>query len=192
MISVTHRLGSVAGCDAIFVMDQGRIGESGTHAQLLAQNGLYASLVSKQHGISISADSHEATIAPRKLRSIPILQDLPDALLEKLVSQFGQEEIPAGRLVFQQGDAGDRFYLLAHGSVEVLGAGAQGNTRIAVLQDGDYFGELALLNNSPRNASVRTLSHCLMLTLPRTQFRHLIAHAPDLQQRLLRRYKESN
>jgi ATP-binding cassette subfamily B protein len=191
VISVTHRLGSVTGCDCIFVMEQGRVAQSGTHAQLLAQGGLYASLVSKQHGISISAESHEATIAPEKLRSIPILQDLPDTLLEKLVSQFGQEEVPAGRLVFQQGDAGDRFYLLAHGSVEVLGAGPGPGARIAVLQDGDYFGELALLNNSPRNASVRTLSHCLMLTLPRTQFRHLIAHAPDLQQRLLRRYEKS-
>jgi len=193
VISVTHRLSSVTGCDRIFVMQQGRICESGTHAELVALGGLYAGLVSKQHGISISAQGHDASIAPEKLRAIRVLEDLPDALLERLASQFGVEEYAAGRVVCEEGDAGDRFYVVAHGSVEVLRADADQGTRhrVAVLQDGDYFGELALLTNSPRNASVRTLTHCLMLALPRTQFRHLLERAPELQERLLQRYEEN-
>lgn len=193
VISVTHRLASVTGCDQIFVMQQGRLGESGTHAELLALGGLYAALVSKQHGISISAEGTDASIAPQKLRDIRILDDLPETLLERLASQFGVEEYPAGRLVCEEGDAGDRFYVVAHGSVEVLrsDAGTGARHRVAVLQDGDYFGELALLTNSPRNASVRTLTHCLMLALPRTHFRHLLERAPGLQERLLQRYEEN-
>ncbi|MGB9990433.1 ABC transporter transmembrane domain-containing protein [Massilia sp. SM-13] len=191
VISVTHRLGSVVDCDRIFVMERGVLKESGTHAELLAAQGLYASLASKQHGISISEDGEEASVTPEKLRSVPVLQEVPEELLVDLASQFGMAEFPAGRVVFEEGDAGDRFYLIAHGSVEILKAQGEGEAphRVAVLRDGDYFGELALLTHAPRNASVSTLTHCLMLTLPRAAFRNLLKRAPELQERLLRRYQ---
>jgi ABC-type multidrug transport system ATPase subunit len=88
VIRVTHRLASVAGCDRIFVMHRGRLAESGTHAQLLARGGHYAGLVSKQHGISISAAGDDASIAPQKLRQIHLLSDLSDALLERLLQHY--------------------------------------------------------------------------------------------------------
>jgi ATP-binding cassette subfamily B protein len=191
VISVTHRLASVLDCDRIFVMERGVVKESGTHAELLARAGLYASLATKQHGISISDDGEEASVTAEKLRSIPVLQDLPEELLANLAGQFGMAEFPAGRLIFQEGDAGDRFYLIAHGSIEILKnvQGSEAPQRVAVLQDGDYFGELALLTHAARNASVSTLTHCLMLTLPRAQFKNLLKHAPGLQDRLLQRYQ---
>lgn len=192
VISVTHRLGSAIACDRIFVMEHGRLRESGTHAELMTLGGLYARLALKQQGISISKDGDEARVMAAKLRSIPILTDLPEDLLEKLAPQFCSEEYPAGRLIFHEGDAGDRFYLIAHGSVEVLRASEPDGelAQVAVLQDGDHFGELALLTHAPRNASIRTLSHCLMLTLPRTHFKTLLSQAPELHDRLLERYRK--
>ena len=191
VISVTHRLGSVTGCDRIFVMDRGQVVESGSHAELLAKGGVYAGLATKQHGISISSDGDEASVTSAKLRSIPVLNDLPAELLDTLVAQFGVEQYSADRVIFQEGDVGDRFYLIARGSVEVFrpARGAVAAERIAVLQDGDYLGELALLTNAPRNASARTITHCLMLTLPRTHFKRLLEDAPELKAHLLERYR---
>ena len=189
VISVTHRLASVTGCDRIFVLKDGRLAESGRHDELLARQGLYAQLASKQHGFSISNDGGEASVSAERLRSIPVLSDLPQAQLEQLATQFALEEYPPGRLIFEKGDTGDRFYLIAHGSVEAYkGDVTERHARIAVMQDGDYFGELALIRKAPRNASVRTLTHCLMLTLTRGHFNHLLAQVPELQSRLLQRY----
>ena len=191
VVSVTHRLASVAGCDRIFVLREGQLAESGRHDELLALQGLYAQLASKQHGFSISSDGAEASVSTERLRSIPILSDLPQAQLEELAAQFALEEYSPGRLIFEKGDAGDRFYLIAHGSVEAYkGDVSERHARIAVMQDGDYFGELALIRKAPRNASVRTLTHCLMLTLTRGHFNHLLAQVPELQSRLLRRYRQ--
>ena len=191
VVSVTHRLASVAGCDRIFVLREGQLAESGRHDELLALHGLYAQLASKQHGFSISSDGAEASVSTERLRSIPILSDLPQAQLEELAAQFALEEYSPGRLIFEKGDAGDRFYLIAHGSVEAYkGDVSERHARIAVMQDGDYFGELALIRKAPRNASVRTLTHCLMLTLTRGHFNHLLAQVPELQSRLLRRYRQ--
>ena len=191
VVSVTHRLASVAGCDRIFVLREGQLAESGRHDELLALHGLYAQLASKQHGFSISSDGAEASVSTERLRSIPILSDLPQAQLEELAVQFALEEYSPGRLIFEKGDAGDRFYLIAHGSVEAYkGDVSERHARIAVMQDGDYFGELALIRKAPRNASVRTLTHCLMLTLTRGHFNHLLAQVPELQSRLLRRYRQ--
>ena len=84
--------------------------------------------------------------------------------------------------MIQQGDPGDKFYILVRGTVEVLKAGPDGTEqRIRVLEDGDFFGEIALLKDTPRTASVRTLSQCVFLTLQREQFTSLLSHAPHLR-----------
>ena len=74
-----------------------------------------------------------------------------------------------------------------------MGVGAymlyKGMMSLAVLRDGDYFGELALLSNAPRNASVRTTTHCLMLTLPRNHFKKLLDEVPELKDCMLHRYQ---
>jgi len=53
-----------------------------------------------------------------------------------------------------------------------------------VLEDGDHFGEIALLKNVPRSASVRTLTPCTFLTLQRDQFGSLLERAPQLRERI--------
>jgi ATP-binding cassette subfamily B protein len=69
-----------------------------------------------------------------------------------------------------------------HGSVEVLKRGGGGEERRqAILADGDVFGEIALLEDVPRNATVVTRTACLMLTLGRQQFDHILATVPGLR-----------
>jgi ATP-binding cassette subfamily B protein len=182
VLSVTHRLQSVTDADRIFVLDRGRLMEEGRHAELLARRGVYRRLWDKQSGFEVSEHGDSAQAAASRLQAFPILERLEPRLLEDLSASFVTERHPEDRLVIQQGDPGDKFYILVRGTVEVLKTGADGaEERVAVLEDGDFFGEIALLKDTPRTATVRTMSQCVFLTLQREQFTSLLSRAPHLR-----------
>jgi ATP-binding cassette subfamily B protein len=187
VLAVTHRLASAVNCHRIFVMDKGRLAESGTHADLLAQNGIYAALWHKQDGILASDDGSHAGITVERLKQFPILSMLGDEMLRELsVAQFVTENIPAGRNVVVEGDPGDKFYIIARGRVDVLNRDPSGKDQsVMVLEQGDNFGELALLRNTPRSATIRTLVPCIFLTLQRHHFQNLLDGSPEIRAALL-------
>jgi ATP-binding cassette subfamily B protein len=187
VLRVTHRLASVVNLDRIFVMNQGRLAEQGTHAELLACGGLYASLWRKQEGIHTNDDGTRAVITIERLRQVALLARLDEAMLRELsTSQFVTENIPAGRDVVVEGDPGDKFYIIARGRVEVCRRDAAGvNQRVHLLEDGDNFGELALLRDVPRGATIRTLVPCIFLTLQRHYFTRLLDHSPEVRAAIL-------
>jgi len=184
VLMVTHRLASVVDVDCVYVMDQGRIVEQGRHAELLARDGAYAALWEKQHGFTLSANSDYAAVTPERLRDVPLLSALDAESLATLAPRFVTELCPADREVVREGDAGDRFYLIVRGRVEVLKEGVTGEERVAVLTDGDHFGELALLRDEPRSATVRTVQPCVFLSLVRESFLQVLDRAPELRDRL--------
>jgi ATP-binding cassette subfamily B protein len=102
-------------------------------------------------------------------------------VLTELARLFATEHYPEDRVIVQEGDVGDKFYILVRGKVEVTRLSPADNCRrnVAVLQDGEYFGEMALLANKPRNASVRTLSSCVCLSLLRAHFLALMDQVPQ-------------
>jgi ATP-binding cassette subfamily B protein len=156
--------------------------EEGRHAELLARRGVYRRLWDKQSGFEVSEHGDSAQAAASRLQAFPILERLEPRLLEELSASFVTERHPEDRLVIQQGDPGDKFYILVRGTVEVLKTGADGaEERVAVLEDGDFFGEIALLKDTPRTATVRTMSQCVFLTLQREQFTSLLSRAPHLR-----------
>jgi ATP-binding cassette subfamily B protein len=192
VVSVTHRLETVVHCHRIFVFEHGRLVESGTHPELVRGNGLYASLWRKQTGLHPSEDGTHVEITTDRLRDIPLLASLDAALLDELAaSQLVTENLPAGRVVVHEGDPGDKFYLIVRGRVDVLrGDAGDREQRIAILEDGDNFGELALLGNAPRSATVRTATPCIFLTLQRRQFQNLLAKSPDARAAILKQQAE--
>ncbi len=181
LISVTHRLAPIVHSDSILVFDRGSLVEQGRHEELLARRGVYARLWEKQSGFSISSRGDSASITPSRLRQLSILDRLDDRMLAELAGLFATEHCPEGREVIRQGDPGDRFYIIVRGRVAVLMSTPSGKTRqLAVLETGDYFGEIALLNNVPRTSSVKTLTTCIFLTLSRSQFLNFLAKAPEV------------
>jgi ATP-binding cassette subfamily B protein len=185
VVTVTHRLSQVVNADRIFVMDQGCLVESGTHGELLAKGGVYRSMWEKQSGFSLTQGGDWAEIDIARLAATPVLGDLDEAMLESIAKAFVTEQYPADRFVIHQGDPGDRFYIIVRGKVEVLRSNyGEEPEIIAVLQDGDHFGEIALLRNVPRTASIRTLTPCMMISLPRGQFTNLLGRSAEMRDRL--------
>jgi len=185
VISITHRLSSVFDADRIFVIDHGRLAETGSHKELLDSNGTYRQLWQKQAGFTISEAGDQAKIDLERLSHFPIMRKLSREMLEEVASLFLNELFAADRSVIHEGDCGDKFYIIVRGKVEVSRRDSSGiDRRVSVLADGDHFGEIALLKNVPRTASVRTLMPSLLLSLHREQFLRLLKKAPLLQESL--------
>lgn len=184
VISVTHRLASVTSAQRIFFVDKGTVVEQGTHAELLGCDGEYARMWKKQTGFIISADGERVEVTADWLRSVPVLSQLDQSILADLPRMFTTERIAKGQFIIREGGVGDRFYVLVRGIAEVLRSTPQGQRRLAVMQDGDHFGDTALILNAPRNASVRTLADCTLLVLTREKFLALMDMAPSLRWQL--------
>ena len=102
-----------------------------------------------------------------ELSRVSLLASVPGEELMKIARRLEREEVPPGRQVVREGDAGERFYLILSGifavSQEDLGPRR-------VLQPGDYFGEVALAMNVPRTASVRALTPAVVASCDRETF----------------------
>ncbi|GMU58928.1 MAG: hypothetical protein AMXMBFR34_06910 [Myxococcaceae bacterium] len=96
-----------------------------------------------------------------------LFKELPPERLSSLASKFVPRSLEAGTDVVKFGEQGDEFFLLAKGRVEVLSGEGK---KLVELGDGDVFGEIALLRNVPRTATVRTLTDTLVLVLGRDVF----------------------
>ena len=100
------------------------------------------------------------------LRTIPLFQPLPQPAFELVVNRLIPIEAPAGGTPVREGEAGDRFYVIEAGEAVVTVGGRE----IARLGPGDYFGEIALLRDVPRTATVTGLSDLRLLALEREDF----------------------
>ncbi len=182
-ISVTHRLQSVVQADRIFVFQNGRVVEAGTHAELLARNRVYAQLWRKQSGFGVSLDGAQAEVTVERLKEISLLTPVPDPQLAELTKQFVCERAHAGQEIIRQGEKGDLFYIIARGAVAVTAAAPGEEPReVAKLRDGEQFGEMALLFEAPRSATVTALTECLFLTLTRERFTALVSKTPGVKE----------
>jgi MFS family permease len=102
----------------------------------------------------------------RLLRSIPLFQPLDQPAVELLVHRLVPVEAPAGTVVIREGDQGDRFFAIEEGEAVVTVGGRE----ITRLGPGDHFGEIALLRDVPRTATVTSATDLRLLALEREDF----------------------
>ncbi len=114
--------------------------------------------------IDKTATLHERELA--LLRGISFFAPLPAPVLEGLAARLRPLRVQAGQTVFEQGDIGDRFYVIAEGQVDIRKNGE----RVNLLGPGDSFGEIALLRDVPRQATAIALSGCELLELEGEEF----------------------
>jgi ATP-binding cassette, subfamily B, bacterial len=185
VVSVTHRLAYAAMSDRIVVLDAGKVAESGSHKELMGLGGIYRRMWDKQQGFVMTRNGGSVRVEASRLGSLSFFQGLEPAALQEITDLFIMEKFEAGVRVVEQGGEGDKFYIIVRGKVEVVVKLDSGTSRrLAVLEDGDHFGEIALLRSVPRTASIAALTPCVCLALSREDFDPLLVRYPSIRQSL--------
>lgn len=132
------------------------------------------------------------------LRQVALFAGLPEADLQAIAAISELRDFSSGELVFAEGDAGDRLYVLVHGQVAVERADADGQpVTLVTLQRLDYFGEMALFDDVRRSASARVVTRTARtITLERGVFTDLLRHNVEIALHLVasqnRRLRQQN
>jgi hypothetical protein len=121
------------------------------------------------------------------LRQVPIFTELDADDLEELAFIVEERIISANKDLFREGDAGDAVYLIVKGKVRVLIGGTEGRpeTTINELGPGACIGEMAVLDASPRSATVRSLERTRALRVPGEGFKRLMTDRPEMSEAIV-------
>jgi len=122
----------------------------------------------------------------RLLKKCSLFANASADLLAKIESIAHARDYRKGSYVFSQGEPGDTMYIVGSGLVKISVASADGREKtLDILRPGDFFGEMALLDESPRSASAVILEDSTLLVLYRNDFYQTIVSNPKLVNRLL-------
>jgi len=115
------------------------------------------------------------------LEEVPLLASLTKYERSKIADALETSKYPAGTTIIREGDAGEAFYLLESGEAEAYKSGTQGPVK--QYMKGDYFGELALLNDAPRAASVISKTEVKVAKLGKDGFQRLLGPVESIMRR---------
>lgn len=123
----------------------------------------------------------------RLLRRVPLFASLSDRQVEELTRMARRQLFDREEVVFYQGDPGDTFYVILSGQVKVSVTSAEGQEAILVMLDeGESFGEFALLDEQPRSATIEATLPTEVLAIRKAEFHRLLHQSPDIAIGLLR------
>ncbi|CAA9211717.1 MAG: cAMP-binding proteins - catabolite gene activator and regulatory subunit of cAMP-dependent protein kinases [uncultured Chloroflexi bacterium] len=118
---------------------------------------------------------------------MPLFVSLSPQQLEELGRMARRQRFARDEVIFYQGDPGDSFYVILSGQVKVSVSSPEGQEAILVMLDGgESFGELALLDEQPRSATIEATGPTEVLVMRKDEFHRLIHHYPDIALHLLR------
>jgi CRP-like cAMP-binding protein len=121
------------------------------------------------------------------LRNVPIFSELSDPDVATLERVATRRRYPKDTVVFFENEEGDFFFMILEGRIKVTILGDDGREIIlSVLGAGDFFGEMALLDNEPRSATAIAIEESELLSLHRTDFQNVIADNRAIMSTLIR------
>jgi len=116
------------------------------------------------------------------LRTVPIFEEMPGQELRRVAEMLTGVEVAANEVIFKKGNPGDALYIVRRGAVAIK----DGTVELSIAKGGDFFGELALLDNEPRSADAVAAEDSSLARLNGADFRELMARRPQIQERVLR------
>lgn len=120
------------------------------------------------------------------IRRVPLFADLTDEEADDLWGAATRVDAAPGDVVIAEGDLGDSVYIILSGELEVTKRDAGRNITLATRQPGEFLGEMSLLGQAPRSASVRAVVASQLLVIGPEAFRRLLARQPEAATTLLR------
>jgi CRP/FNR family transcriptional regulator, cyclic AMP receptor protein len=116
-----------------------------------------------------------------------LFSDLAPADTEALTRHGTVRSYPANAVLINEGDLTDSLYVLLEGQVKVFASDESGKEVIlSILGPGEYFGELSLVDDAPRSASVMTMGPVKLMMITKSGFKHCLAENPDMAFNLIR------
>ncbi len=128
------------------------------------------------HSVSIKLKAYSLQLTANQLIMIEILKNIPffstlsEDDLNKIAENVKMEYFPKEHVIFNEGDPGEIMYVIKRGQVQVI----RGDAVIATLEDGAFFGEMALVSDEPRNATIKTVTELEVMTITKADFKHLM------------------
>ena len=104
------------------------------------------------------------------LRKCSLFKDVGPSDLTDIAQKMVREDFGAGATIIKQGEIGDKFYVIAEGSAHVIVESQSGTRAVAALKEGGFFGEVALLRNEPRNATILADAPVIAYALSKENF----------------------
>jgi CRP-like cAMP-binding protein len=139
--------------------------------------------LSKAERIEVVQSNGVASFPPEALRSVPLFSRVPEPVLAQMAGQFKKEDVSLGNPLIVEGGDLSKFFIIAQGQVEVLSKGVHGSDlRIALLTEGEFFGETDLVSDKPSDVTVRTTTPCVLLTLSRKDLDAVLAENANLSE----------
>ena len=138
--------------------------------------------------VASDVDVNESLTIVQFLKKCPVFENSTPTLLADVAGKMQRETHPAGTVIIRQGDEGDKFYIIRSGKVDVCKEVECREEFLVQLGPGDFFGELALLKEAPRAATVRAAEDVELLTLAKEIFMNVVSKSATFDEQLRKVY----
>ena len=112
---------------------------------------------------------------------VPLFSRCSKNELKTIAALADEIDLGEGKVLIREGERGREFFVLVEGRVDVSAKGVSVNT----LESGQFFGEMALVSDVPRNATVTALTPLRVLVITDRDFKHMLQDSPEIQQKIL-------
>ena len=128
-----------------------------------------------------------ATVSTAVLNAVPLFASFPEEQLRMLATVVTRRSAPRASTIMAAGDATDSLYIVLSGRLKVMMSDSDGKEVIlAILGPGEFFGEMGLIDDEPRSASVVTLEPCELLSVAKRDFRKCMAENFEMSMAVMR------
>jgi len=127
------------------------------------------------------------TVSTTVLKSVPLFASVPDEQLRTLVSVVTRRSAPRASVIMAAGDQIDCLYIVISGRLKVMMGDADGKEVIlSLIGPGEFFGEMGLIDDSPRSASVVTIEPCELLSVTKRDFKKCLGENFEMSMAVMR------
>jgi len=128
-----------------------------------------------------------ATVSTAVLKAVPLFASFPEEQLRMIATMVTRRSAPRSNTIMAGGDPIDSLYIVLSGRLKVMMSDSDGKEVIlSILGPGEYFGEMGLIDDEPRSASVVTLEPCELLSIAKRDFRKCLADNFEMSMAVMR------